>query len=169
MHKNEWDIKPCSKSCAHCGLSFKPYEHYTSVLLYNQQGYTRKDFCDKCWLQQNQEPNTISVWKGIFKPPPAPEKPPVEHQTAESLLRKLIAEQNSENSNVIFILAVMLERKKLFIEKKVITKDSQIRRVYEHKKTGESFIITDPKLSLHKIEEVQRNVINLLSTNNSKV
>jgi hypothetical protein len=35
-------------------------------------------------------------------------------------------------------------------------------RVYEHRKSGETFLVVDPKLSLNEIEPVQLQVITLL-------
>ena len=66
--------------------------------------------------------------------------------------------------NVIFILAVMLERRRILVEKEVQTSEGggQKIRVYEHKQTGESFVVPDPGLRLREIESVQREVLELL-------
>ena len=62
------------------------------------------------------------------------------------------------------ILAVMLERRRIMVEKEVQTPEGSGTkiRVYEHKQTGESFVVPDPQLSLSEIEHVQREVIELL-------
>ena len=66
--------------------------------------------------------------------------------------------------NVIFILAVMLERRRILVEKEVQTSEGTGLkiRVYEHKQTGESFVVPDPQLKLKEIESVQREVMELL-------
>ena len=65
--------------------------------------------------------------------------------------------------NVIFILAVMLERRRILAEKEVqLQPDGRKIRVYEHKQTGESFVVPDPQLRLKEIESVQREVMDLL-------
>ena len=66
--------------------------------------------------------------------------------------------------NVIFILAVMLERRRILVEKEVQMPEGtgQKIRVYEHKQTGESFVVPDPQLKLKEIETVQREVMELL-------
>ena len=67
------------------------------------------------------------------------------------------------NLIVVFILAVMLERKKLLKERDVQKmEDGRKLRVYEHKKTGESFLIVDPELKLNALGDVQEQVALLL-------
>jgi hypothetical protein len=57
----------------------------------------------------------------------------------------------------------MLERKKIFVERDVQkTEDGRKLRVYEHKKTGESFLVIDPELKLDELEHVQDEVVVLL-------
>ena len=57
----------------------------------------------------------------------------------------------------------MLERKKILIEKSVsYNEENKKIRVYEHKKTKESFIIIDPELSLSEIEPLKEEVSDLL-------
>jgi hypothetical protein len=57
----------------------------------------------------------------------------------------------------------MLERNRLLVERDLQTNDQgTLIRVYEHKKTGETFLIPDPKLRLDQLEVVQQEVITLL-------
>jgi hypothetical protein len=57
----------------------------------------------------------------------------------------------------------MLERKKILIERDVQkTATGQKLRIYERKKTGETFLITDPDLQLDALETVQEQVVLLL-------
>ena len=68
-----------------------------------------------------------------------------------------------EHSNARYILAVMLERKKLL--KEIETRrgeDGSRLRIYEHTKTGEVFIVPDPQLRMDQIADVQGQVAGLL-------
>jgi hypothetical protein len=57
----------------------------------------------------------------------------------------------------------MLERKKILVEKEVQTREDRTKiRIYEHKKTGETFLVVDPELKLAEIEKVQEEVVRLL-------
>jgi hypothetical protein len=58
----------------------------------------------------------------------------------------------------------MLERSKILVERDAHPQeDETIIRVYENKKTGESFVVLDPRLRLENLAEVQQQVVALLS------
>jgi hypothetical protein len=61
-----------------------------------------------------------------------------------------------------YILAVMLERKRVLKIKEQIIRDGQRVFVYEHPKTGDVFTIADPNLQLDQLEQVQHDVAGLL-------
>ena len=88
----------------------------------------------------------------------------VRKETAENLLRDLIEQGDPARRNAIYILAVMLERQRVFVEREVRTADDGTRLVvYEHKKTAETFAITDPQLKLSEIDPVQQEIMTLLT------
>lgn len=79
-------------------------------------------------------------------------------------MRDLIEEKNPARHNAIYILAVMLERQRVFVEREARTTEEGKRLVvYEHKKTGETFAITDPQLKLSEIDPVQQEIMALLT------
>lgn len=164
MFSQEWDIKPRGTECGQCHASFVDQQHYVSTLIFGQDGYERADYCDACWARCNVSGSEISIWKGVFKaPPPEPEEP-IKKETAESLLRNLIKANDESNKNIIFVLAVMLERKRILVERDVkVREDSATIRIYEHRKTGETFVISDPMLDMDQIEQVQEEVTAMLS------
>ena len=62
------------------------------------------------------------------------------------------------------VLAVMLERSKILVERDAKElEDGSIRRVYEDRKQGDTFVILDPRLRLENLGEVQQQVVALLS------
>ena len=66
--------------------------------------------------------------------------------------------------NVVYVLAVMLERSKILVERDAKElEDGTIRRVYEDRKQGDTFVILDPRLRLENLGEVQQQVVALLS------
>jgi len=63
----------------------------------------------------------------------------------------------------MYILAIMLERKRILAEKDIQKREDGTKViVYEHKKTGEVFLIPDPGLQLDQLEHVQIEVVDLL-------
>ncbi|HTJ00619.1 MAG TPA: hypothetical protein VL527_17185, partial [Dongiaceae bacterium] len=61
-----------------------------------------------------------------------------------------------------YILAVMLERKRILKVKEQLQRDGQRVFVYEQPKTGDLFTIIDPQLHLDQLAEVQHDVADLL-------
>lgn len=161
----EWDIKPRSRACAACEKIFAEGHVYHARLLFDAQGYVRTDFCEPCWAQRMEGEPYFSAWQGVFRQPPQePPKTPLRQETAETLLRQCMATDDPTKKNVIYILAVMLERKRVLVEREVRRREDGARIVvYEHRKTGESFIILDPQLQLSALAEVQNEVIALLA------
>jgi hypothetical protein len=159
----DWDIKPRHKECCDCRREFADRQVYYARLVYGTEGYQRADFCAGCWPQQSQGQTHYSMWQGMFRvPPPEPERK-IKKETAESLLRELMEHPDEAKAAVIYILAVMLERQRLLLERETETRSDGVRLViYEHRKTGESFVIRDPKLQLNELERVQNDVLQLL-------
>jgi hypothetical protein len=164
MINQDWDIKPRAAVCGKCQTPFADRQEYVSRLTYGADGYARLDWCAACWSEKESVPQVVSIWHGVFEmPPPAPPEA-LKKETAESLLRALVEKNDPANGNVMFILAVMLERRRMLVERDVRKQDDgKLVRVYEHRKTGDTFIITDPQLRLDQIEHVQTEVMAMLS------
>lgn len=163
MKEQDWDIKARSDACSQCEHEYEDQEPFYSKLTFEEDGYHRSDFCEKCWTPQVQA-NALSRWRTIYRSPAPPPEPAVKKETAESLLRELIeTDRVAEHANTIYILAVMLERRRILVERDVQEReDGTLIRVYEHKKTNEVFMIPDPRLKLTELETVQAEVIALL-------
>ena len=93
-------------------------------------------------------------------PPPVVDA--IQKETAETVLRKLIEQNEPRYAPAAYILAVMLERKRILKVKEQIIRDGQRVFIYEQPKTGDIFTIADPALHLNQLEEVQRDVAQLL-------
>lgn len=165
----EWNVRPCAAVCHLCGAEFVDKQPLHSRLLFSLDGYARQDFCATCWPQRASAPATslaateVSDWTHPFHAPPPKAPEPVQRETAETLLRQLIESDDPSNAAPLFVLAVMLERRRIFVERQVaIQPDGHRIRLYEHKKTGETFLIPDPNLRLADLEPIQLQVMNLL-------
>ena len=157
---DHWKVRRCSKMCERCGNSFEHNEQLVSELLFEAGEYLRKDFCMQCWDKRTLG---VSSWKTRFVVPDSSTEI-FKKETTESLLRNLLVKENEDDLEIIFILAVMLERKKILIERNIQTlEDGRTLRLYEHKKNNESFLIVDPGLKLDELELVQAKVVALLA------
>ncbi|HZV36044.1 MAG TPA: hypothetical protein VFB72_15820, partial [Verrucomicrobiae bacterium] len=163
---NEWNIQSRGHACEACGKTFADKEQYHTLLFDEKQAFRRSDVCGACWEKQFSEgarerKGFLSYWQGIYEAPaPAPE--PIQKDTAESLLRKLIELNDPRYIPAGYILAVMLERKRLLKVKEQARHEGKRLFIYEHPKTGDLFTIIDPELQLNQLEQVQRDVADLL-------
>src|SRR5208282_4559413 len=76
---------------------------------------------------------------------------------------KLLEAKDPKHGPVCYILAVMLERKRILKVKEQLQREGRRVFIYEQPRTGDLFTITDPDLRLDQLEEVQRTTAELLS------
>lgn len=161
----EWNIQARGRACGSCHNPFEDKQSFHTLLFDRRRDYERLDVCEKCWESQfNQgaadRKGFVSHWQSVFAvPPPAPPEA-IQKETAESLLRKL--SDSADREAVRYILAVMLERKRLLKIQGQILEGNRRVWIYEHAKTGEVFTIPDPNLQLDRLEAVQREVARML-------
>ena len=159
----EWDIKTRGETCRECEQNFTDKQAYYTALNFGEEGYERSDHCDSCWEKLPAKETFVSYWRGLFSVPPEKPQDPLQKENAEVFLRQLIDEKDPAKTNVVYILAAMLERKKVLIEKDVETRDDGTKiRIYQHKTTEETFVIVDPQLRLAELEQVQEEAVIML-------
>jgi hypothetical protein len=163
----EWNIQSRAHICQSCHRHFVDRESFHTLLFDQKRCYERIDVCDSCWNAQYSQGATdrkgfLSYWQSTYLVPAPPSAEPIQKETAETLLRKLIERNDPAHAGALFILAVMLERKRLFKVKAQVNQDGRRAFVYEHAQSGDLFTIPDPDLQLNQLEEVQRDVGHLL-------
>ena len=128
-------------------------------------GYERYDCHPECWKAAERDWEPFSQWDGVYFAPVKEEKrEPLKKEDAGELIRKLITLDDPAMKNVVYVLAVMLERSKILVERDAKPQqDGTIRRVYEDRKNGDTFVILDPRIRLENLAEVQAQVVALLS------
>ena len=161
----EWNIQSRGYGCEACGKPFADKETYHTVLLDERSDLRRSDVCVGCWQSKFEgargSAGFISCWQGVYQAPPPPVEA-IKKETAETLLRKLIELNDPQYIPAGYILAVMLERKRLLKIKEQVVREGQRVFIYEQPATGDVFTITDPDLHLDQLEQVQRDVGTLL-------
>jgi len=162
-----WNIRSRAHACAHSAAPFTDGEAFVTVLIEDVKTgeLARKDFSLASWKEV--EPtltSPFSFWRSEFTVTKSEGRPEIaEKESAEVLLRRLVAEDSITTENTRYILAVMLERKKQLKQKGTQESEDATFLIYEHPKTGEVYLIRDPELKLDQIEEVQKEVSRLLS------
>src|SRR5436190_17829159 len=162
----DWNIQSRAHACEACGHGFSDKEPYHTLLFDERAAFRRIDICRNCWQSQYSEgarerKGFVSYWQGIYQAP-APPSDPIQKENAESLLRKIIELNDRQYIPAAYILAVMLERKRVLKVKEQVVRDDARVFIYEHPKTGEIFTIVTPNLQLNQLESVQHDVAALL-------
>ncbi len=160
MMQADWDIKARARQCSRTGRDFHDREFFYTMLVREGEGFRREDLCEEAWLARNDNIQPFSFWRSKYEPPAPPPPEPLPRDSAEGLLRHLVAANDPAHRNARYILALMLERKRLL--KPVESSDDSVL-VYEHMATGETLVVENPRLALEQIPEVQREVSALLA------
>ena len=163
--KEPWSIRSRAKECAASGIAFEPGQKIRAAIFPDpdSSGYLRRDFSVEAWTARQEDETPFSTWITTYVPPVIEEKAEaVVDQDPESLLRRMVDDDEEHTENARYILAVMLERQKLLRETDTQQVPSGILRVYEHRKTGDVFIIKDPQIPLSDVDRVQEEIRELL-------
>jgi hypothetical protein len=137
----------------------------------NNVELARQDYCDLCFgnvKEQVKADANQAYWKTSYKvviPPPRID--PIKKDKVEYLLRSYLAgEMDDGTKKISYLLAVMLERKRVLKHLKTFADAQSAAKIlaYQHAKTGESFAIPDPGLSMQEIPQLQARVKELLDS-----
>jgi hypothetical protein len=160
---NEWAVKRRADVCAVTRRPFVTGEYFYTLLFHDAGGYRREDLSEEAWQNRNENIQPFSFWKSRYEPLPSPLSEPLAKEDAEQLFRRLISSEKPPAS-ACYVLAAMLERKRVL--KQIKTEEGANGRVliYEHGATGDVFIVPDPRLRLDELESVQNEVSTLLQT-----
>ena len=176
---HDWPIHARAERCALTDRAFENGETFHTLLYRDRHGrgsgLHRLDVCDAAWrdLRADQDATPpFSHWRAKFVPPARTEKPPetLPRHDAETLLRRYLTEEEtpadgSARERACYLLALMLERRRRLRPTDARTEpgpDGRRLLFYEHRETGETFVVVDPGLRLDQLEALQREVADLL-------
>lgn len=159
---NDWPIKHRADACAMTNRPFAPGEQFYTLLFREGNGFRREDLSEEAWAGRNENIRPFSFWKTRYEPPPAAPPEPLPKENAEDLLRRLLSEK--AHPNACYVLAVMLERKRVFRQVKREATGNGPVLIYEHAKNGDVFIVPEVQLHLDELESVQAEVGALLNS-----
>jgi hypothetical protein len=159
----EWEIKARSHACARTEVPFNDGETIWTLLFRDKHGFRREDVSEAAWDQLKETVQPFSFWRSKYQAPPETPPEPMQKESVEALLRRLLDEDRPEYLNTRYVLAAMLERKKILKPVDVRETGPEKILVYEHVKSGEAFLIVDPGLRLDQLDAVQNEVASLLA------
>lgn len=144
------------------GVPFTEGDFFYTLLFSRNGEYVRCDMSEAAWEEQKKDPTAqapFSLWRSVYVLPTPPPPEALTKNDAEGMLRHLLVHQDPKHLHVMYILGLMLERKKIL---KPLPSTEQSTLVYEHASTGETFLIPNPHLSLENLLQVQQEVSELL-------
>ena len=158
---NEWEIKHRADACAATLRPFQPGEYFYTLLFRDADGFRREDLSEEAWRNRNENIRPFSFWRTRYEPAPVAPPEPLGKENAEQLFRRLTSSENPP-ANACYVLAAMLERKRVLKPIKTEQSDDGRVLVYEHRDNGDVFIVRDPGLRLDQLENVQTEISALL-------
>lgn len=163
----DWKIRTTHAKCELSGEAFADKEQFYTCIFDDPEsdGFIRRDYSITSWEKVREEitPPPFSFWKSTYKAPVVEvDKNAIADTSAEGMLQRFIEDDESKTENARYILALMLERKKVLVPTDV--KETETRKLlfYEYEATGDVIVIADPGLKLAEIESVQLEVAELL-------
>lgn len=165
--KEPWSLKSRSRTCHQTQRPFEDEEPIHVAIFPDPEssGYLRQDYAELAWAEISAVLKPFSSWRTIYKAPIIEEKADkAVANDPESLLRQLLEEDEKATLNTRYILALMLERRKILKEIDVQRSTNKgLLRLYEHRKTGEAWLVHDPEISLDALPPVQDEVAEFLA------
>jgi hypothetical protein len=158
---NEWTIKHRSDVCTATNRPFAEGEYFYTLLFREPGGFRREDLSEEAWAARNENIQPFSFWRSRFEPAPATPPEPLGKENAEELFRRLVTSADAA-PNACYVLAVMLERKRMLKQIRTEANGDVKVLVYEHPGSGDVFLVRDPQLRLDELESVQNEVADLL-------
>lgn len=168
-----WEIKSRGRFCSSCQAPFELGQVYHCLLDLSGDEPERRDFCVRCWNEHypslKKEAGESAYWRGVFRMLYSPvDREVIKRDLVRDLLDRYVGSTEPAHINLCYILALLEERKKIFIERETVRgEDGERMVVYEHAESGDTYLIRDPGLSLKEVEEVQAEVSELLSREKS--
>ena len=163
-----WHLRSRGRECAATHRPFVPGEPIITAIFPDPEssGYLRRDFCLEAWQNRSEtDESPFSSWRTIYATPGGEKPQQVEREDPEDILRRLVEEDEDHTENTRYILAVMLERRKLLRETDTQPTPTGILRIYENRKSGEVYIVKDPNVPLSEVDALQQEVMLLLENN----
>lgn len=155
----DWNIQPRSETCQATGRPFAEGEEFFTLLFQTAEGYRRVDLCAEAFAARDRQEVPVSFWKSEFEPAPPPAAEPVDKNDAEAELRRLMTAGDPAQFKVCYLLALLLERKRILkAREKIIGPDGSRMVIYEHTGTQETFMVREVDFKLSELDALREEV-----------
>lgn len=166
---HDWSIQSRADRCARTGKPFDEGEVFYTLLHRDGAELRREDICAVAFAALAEETKKgiapFSFWRSKYDPPAPAAVETVTKADAETHLRRVLAEgPPPEKAAVAYLLAALLERKRIIKPVAVPPGGEGSTRVlaYEHTKSGEIFLVPEAAPSFEEIARLQTELASML-------
>lgn len=167
----DWKIRTTQAKCELTGDAFEDGQKFYTCIFEDptdpeSESFIRRDYAVESWekVRGDDSQAPFSFWKSTYKAPVVTvDKKALADTSAEGMLQRFVEEDDPKTENARYILALMLERKKVLVPTDI--KETETRKLlfYRYELTGDVVVVADPGLKLDEIEAVQSEVGALLA------
>ncbi len=164
--ERQWKLAARKHACSHTEQPFEEGQPFYTAIFWDEEegGFRREDYCEQAWEELHETFKPFSFWRSLYEPPSADGKKQeaVDQEDAEAALKRMISENDPETEKTRYLLALMLERKRILQQIDMQEKDGQDLIIYKRRKTEEIFIVADPGLQLDEVPRIQAEVLAMM-------
>ena len=148
-----------------CLITGEPFEDgqliHTAIYANSEDDdYLREDYSVKGWQLRDQTKIPFSSWKKKWaKPETQKNEDSLSEENEEAIFIRLSIADDVKTDTTRYILALMLERSRILKEIDTQKLNDGILRIYEHSKSGETYLVKDPNLPLDQISVLQSEIL----------
>jgi hypothetical protein len=158
----DWQMPRRSNTCHLCGHEFAIGETFAVSLLEAAQGYDRRDYCQAC--APAEELDRLATWKTTRREPATPKRgQPFDREAVFALFRQVTTAQDPAQDQFRFVLALLLWRKKVLKFEDTVPADTGEVWRFRAPHTGDEFQVPHPPLDETEVEQLSRQVEQLLA------
>lgn len=157
----DWQMPRRHDACVACAASFEIGAYFRAYLYETPAGYERRDFCLGCTPAEPCEP--IGSWRARRPEPSTRRVRAFDREAVLGFFQSLAGAESPEKLQFRFVLALLLWRKRMLKFESSEVCDGVDTWVFLLPATGERCRVGRPDLDETRIEELSRQVEDLLA------
>lgn len=156
----EYVIEANTRRCAVTGRQLEAGEKYYSALLDEGGKFRRLDYSSEAW--QGPPQGAFSFWAGRIPPADATGRPKIDDDMLLDCFQRLEGDADAGRVNFRYIVGLLLMRRKRFRFDEARMENDQEILVLRCVRTGEQYLVVNPRLTETEMAAVQEEVFKVL-------
>jgi len=114
--QQDWNIRSRAEACDATGKPFEEGEIFYTALFHEEDGFRRTDLCQEAWTARSADPAAPTAFSFLafqIRAACTASSRAASRDDAEGMLRRLLESNDPAHLNTRYLLAVMLERKRI--------------------------------------------------------